>query len=74
MELAGFQPQTRENVTVSVGQEVTLSFTLGVSGLAEEVTVTGRRRVVEVTTNRVATHISTQEIDNLPSQGRNRWR
>ena len=40
VELAGFQPQTRENVRVSVGQEVTLDFTLGVGGLAEEVTVT----------------------------------
>jgi hypothetical protein len=70
-ELSGFQPQTRENVRVSVGQEVTLDFTLGVGGLAEQVTVSAEAPTVEVTTTRVATHISNEEIDNLPSQGRN---
>jgi len=70
VELPGFQPQVRNNVELSVGQEVTLSFALSVSGLAEEVTVTGQAPVVEVTTNRVATQIGTQEIDNLPTQGR----
>jgi hypothetical protein len=71
VELAGFQPQTRENVDLRVGQEVTLGFTLAVGGLAENLTVTGQAPVVEVTTNRIATQIGTQEIDNLPTQGRN---
>ena len=71
VDLPGFQPQVRNNVELSVGQEVTLSFALSVSGLAEEVTVTGLAPVVEVTTNRLATQIGTQEIDNLPTQGRN---
>ncbi|NOT25699.1 MAG: TonB-dependent receptor [Acidobacteria bacterium] len=71
VELAGFQPQTRENVDLRVGQEVTLAFTLAVGGLAENLTVTGQAPVVEVTTNRIATQIGTQEIDNLPTQGRN---
>ena len=71
VELSGFQSQTRENVRVSVGQEVAVDFTLGVGGLAEEVTVSAEAPTVEVTTTRVATHISNEEIDNLPSQGRN---
>ena len=71
VELAGFQPQTRDNVDLRVGQEVTLSFALAVGGLAENLTVTGQAPVVEVTTNRLATQIGTQEIDNLPTQGRN---
>ena len=71
VDLAGFQAQTRENVRVSVGQEVAVDFTLGVGGLAEEVTVSAEAPTVEVTTTRVATHISNEEIDNLPSQGRN---
>ena len=61
----------RDNVDLKVGQEVTLAFTLAVGGLAENLTVTGQAPVVEVTTNRVATQISTPEIDNLPRQGRN---
>ena len=71
VELPGFQSQVRDNVDLRVGQEVTLSFTLAVGGLAENLTVTGQAPVVEVTTNRVATQISTAEIDSLPSQGRN---
>ena len=71
VELAGFQPQMRDNVDLRVGQEVTLAFTLAVGGLAENLTVTGQAPVVEVTTNRIATQIGTQEIDNLPTQGRN---
>ena len=71
VELAGFQPQTRENVRVNVGQEVSLDFVLSVGGLAEEVTVSAEAPTVEVTTTRVATNIGNEEIDNLPSQGRN---
>ena len=71
VELSGFQPQVRDNVDLRVGQEVTLAFTLAVGGLAENLTVTGQAPVVEVTTNRIATQIGTQEIDNLPTQGRN---
>jgi hypothetical protein len=71
VDLAGFQGQTRADVRLSVGQEVTLDFTLGVGGLAEEVTVSAEAPTVEVTTTRVATNISNEEIDNLPSQGRN---
>jgi hypothetical protein len=71
VDLSGFQAQTRENVRVSVGQEVAADFVLSVGGLAEEVTVSAEAPTVEVTTTRVATHISNEEIDNLPSQGRN---
>jgi hypothetical protein len=71
VELSGFQPQVRDNVDLRVGQEVTLAFTLAVSGLAENLTVTGQAPLVEVTTNRLATQIGTEEIDNLPTQARN---
>src|SRR5688572_17025560 len=47
VELAGFQPQRRDNVDLSVGQEVTLSFGLAVSGVAENLVVTGQAPVVE---------------------------
>ena len=56
---------------VGVGQELTLDFTLCVAALQESLTVTAEAPVVEVTTSRVGTNVTTREIDNLPSQGRN---
>lgn len=71
VELASFQTQLREGLQLSVGQELTLDFTLAPAGLAEEVTIRGDAPVVEVTTNRIGTNISNQEIDSLPSAARN---
>lgn len=71
VELAGFQTQTMENVTVSVGQEMHLDFTLRLGSLREDVTVTGEAPVVEVTSSRIGTNISSGDIDTLPTQGRN---
>ncbi len=71
VELQGFQTTTRQGVPLGVGQELTLDFTLSVAALQEQVTVTGEAPVVEVTTSRVGTNVTTREIDNLPSQGRN---
>ncbi len=71
VELQGFQTRMQPGLTVSVGQELTVDFTLGLAGLAEQVSVTAVTPVVEVTTNRIGTNVSPEEIDNLPSQGRN---
>jgi outer membrane receptor protein involved in Fe transport len=71
VELAGFQPTTRPAVTVAVGQELTLDFTLTLAAVQEQVTVSAAAPVVEVTTSRIGTNVTNREIDNLPSQGRN---
>ena len=71
VELPGFQSTKRTGVNLAVGQELSLDFTLRVAALEEQVTVTGQAPVVEVTTSRVGTNVTTQEIDNLPSAGRN---
>jgi hypothetical protein len=71
VELSGFQTTKRTGVALAVGQEMTLDLVLGVAAIEEQVTVTGEAPVVEVTTSRVGTNVSTREIDNLPSQGRN---
>ena len=70
-ELPGFQTQTRPGAVVSVGQEITVDFTLPVGGVAEQVTVTEEVPIVEITSTRVGANISNSEIDNLPSLGRN---
>jgi hypothetical protein len=72
-ELAGFQTQVRTGLTVAVGQELSLDLVLPVGGLTEEVSVTGEAPLVEVTTSRIGSNISSAEIDTLPSQGRNQF-
>ena len=71
VELSGFQSQTRQGLTLNVGQELRVDFTLQVAGIAEDVTVTAVAPVVEPTATRVGTQITNAEIDTLPSQGRN---
>ncbi len=70
-ELQGFQMTTQEGVALKVGQEVTLNLTLRVGNVTEEVVVTGESPLVEVTSSRIGTNIGGNEIDELPSQGRN---
>ncbi len=70
-ELPAFQTQERRGLRLSVGQELTIEFTMLIGAVREEVTVTGEAPLVEVTTSRIGTNVSTQEIDSLPSQGRN---
>jgi hypothetical protein len=70
-ELPGFQGQTREGVVLPIGQELTIDFTLSVAGVSENVTVTSEAPLVEITASRLGSNVSSQEIDTLPSQGRN---
>jgi outer membrane receptor protein involved in Fe transport len=71
VELPSFQSQLREKLVLGVGQEISLEFTMAPASLSEEVTVRGETPLVEVTTNRIGTNITNQEIDNLPSASRN---
>lgn len=71
VELQGFETSRRPGVSLSVGQELSLDMVLRVATLQEQVTVTAAAPVVEVTASRVGTNVTTREIDNLPSQGRN---
>jgi hypothetical protein len=70
IDLAGFQAQTRSGLVLQVGQELTIDFTLQLASVAETVTVTGAAPIVEVTTSRLGTNLTTQDIDGLPTSGR----
>ena len=48
-ELSGFQKLNRENVTVVLGQTITVDAQLPIASLTESVTVTGASPVVDVT-------------------------
>ena len=70
-ELPGFQSLKRPGVRLAVGQELDLDMTMNVATVEEQVTVTAQASVVEATSSRVGTNVTTREIDNLPSTGRN---
>ena len=72
-ELSGFQTQNRTGVVVNVGQAVTLNLALPVGGLSDQVTVTGEAPIVEVTQTQVGTNITGQNIDALPTAGRQQY-
>src|SRR5258705_11258467 len=69
-ELAGFQTQNRTGVVVNAGQAVTLNLALPVGALSDHVTVPGEAPLVEVTQTQVGTNITGQNIDALPTAGR----
>jgi carboxypeptidase family protein len=53
-DLQGFEPAVRTGLALSVGQEVSVTLTLSLAGVKEEVTVTAQSPVVETTSsNRV---------------------
>jgi hypothetical protein len=73
VELQGFQTMTQTGLVVNVGQEVTLNLTLQLAGVAEAVTVTGETPIVEVTSSRIGTNVTSAEIDGLPSGNRSQF-
>ena len=72
-ELAGFQTQNRSGLVVNVGQALTINLTLPVGTLTDQVTVNGEAPLVEVTKSEVGTNITAQNIDALPTAGRQQY-
>lgn len=72
-ELAGFQTSTQQGLVVGVGQELTLSLTLQLAGVAETVTVSAETPLVETTSSKIGTNVTSSEIDGLPSANRSQF-
>ncbi|HEY3158547.1 MAG TPA: TonB-dependent receptor [Vicinamibacterales bacterium] len=72
-ELSGFQPMVRNNMVVRVGEELTVPLTLSVAGVSESLVVTAEVPLVESTSNRIGTNITSNEIDALPSANRSQF-
>ena len=69
-ELAGFQTQARTGIRLLVGQAVTVTLTLPVGTLTDQITVTGEAPLIEVTQTTLGSNLTTEDIENLPTQGR----
>src|SRR5262245_59669970 len=72
-ELSGFQTQNRSGVVVNVGQAITINLALPVGTLTDQVTVSAEAPLVEVTRSDVGTNITGQNIDALPTAGRQQY-
>lgn len=66
---SGFAPQVR-HVELEIGRTVALEFTLGVSGLAEQVTVEIHVPLLQTTTAEISDVIENREVVQLPLNGR----
>ena len=70
VELAGFASEARE-VVLGLAQIETLDVTLGVAGVAEEVTVSASANVIDLSSAKIGVNVSPEEIQSLPVNGRN---
>ncbi|MBI3941020.1 MAG: TonB-dependent receptor [Acidobacteria bacterium] len=70
-ELAGFQTAVRRGITLMVGQQVMVDFTLNVGQITEQVEVTGEAPQVETTGMALGGVVDTRRIQDLPLNGRN---
>jgi hypothetical protein len=70
-ELFGFGGQTRENVTLLLGQVARVDFALRLAGVAETITVTESAPVLDARRTAIAYVVGSQQIRNLPINGRN---
>ncbi len=72
-ELQGFQTTTQTGVIVNVGQELTLNLTLPLAGVTEAVTVTAESPLIEASSTKIGTNVTSTEIDGLPSNNRSQF-
>lgn len=69
--LSGFATLVREGVNLSVGQTLTLPLEMQLSGVEQEIVVSGEAPVVEVSRTEGATRIDDASLEGLPNNGRN---
>ncbi len=68
--IQGFSKETRKDIVLMVGQELSLNFTLELGAVEQEVTVTGSAPTVETTSAVVAAVVSQEQLRELPLNGR----
>ncbi len=68
--LEGFATLEQPNVRLLLGSAPTINFTMQTAQVADTITVTDTVPVVEVTNTQIGTTIQSEQIENLPSAGR----
>jgi hypothetical protein len=70
-ELQGFATLVRPEITVNIGVALDLNLVLKISQMRETVTVTGEAPLVESSKTSLSTVVTREQIETLPSNGRN---
>ena len=71
VEASGFKQSKRTGVSLTVGAVATVDVPLEVGGTQETVSVTGELPVVETTRSQTSTTVTSQQVSDLPINGRN---
>lgn len=69
-QVAGFRSEVRGGITLAVGQEVNVDFTLSIGEVAETVTITAEAPLVETTNAALSGLVDDKAIRDLPLNGR----
>jgi hypothetical protein len=70
--IKGFQSQTKTGLALSIGQTITLNFTLAPGTQKESIEVVSTaQQLVDTTTSSLSTVITTTTVENLPLNSRN---
>lgn len=69
--LSGFQTVRRTGITLTVGSESLVDFTLPVGQIEETVTVAGESPMVDLVSSAIGTTVEQKQISDLPLNGRN---
>jgi hypothetical protein len=70
-ELQGFTPVTLADMTANVGAALDVNLTMKISGIAENIVVSGEAPIVESAQTDVSTRITQEQIETLPANSRN---
>lgn len=70
VEMQGFSTQIRQGITLTVGQQAVVDFTLQLSSVAKEITVNANASQVEATTSTISGLVDEKKIRDLPLNGR----
>jgi hypothetical protein len=68
---AGFRKESRTNVVLTAGQTVQVDTLLKPGAVSETVEVTSETSLIDTSSPTLATTLSTQEVTDLPNEGRN---
>ena len=68
---SGFAPQTHKGLELELGRTLNVDFTLGVEGVAENVTVAAGAALLQTTTAEISDIIDNRQVVQFPLNGRN---
>ena len=70
-QLSGFKRYQRTGVRVEVGKTFAIDVQLEVGGIEQAITVTGESPLVDTTSKQIGGHVTSQELNDIPSINRN---